>query len=196
MVVSLVGARARTMEGADKGVNVDELWRHSVAAAVSASVVAEISGREKPVAFTAGLLHDIGKLVLASAERESYARLIQRAKAEGALLSELERSALIMDHAELGGELMHRWNLPPDVVAAVRFHHELNAAPKYMELTAIVQVGDVIAHQLLGEDLAGTDLLTPSTDAFDALKLTSADIPGLVARAKAELESDKGLLEM
>ena len=86
LVVSLFGARTKSMEGAGKGVNVDELWRHSVAVAVSASVVAEESGQTRAVAFTAGLLHDIGKLVLASAERESYARLIQRAKDEGAAL--------------------------------------------------------------------------------------------------------------
>ena len=79
LVVSIFGAKARSMEGADEGVNVEELWRHSVAAAVSASVVAEEAGQAKAVAFTAGLLHDIGKLVLASVEREAYARLLQRA---------------------------------------------------------------------------------------------------------------------
>ncbi|HUD49560.1 MAG TPA: HDOD domain-containing protein [Candidatus Baltobacteraceae bacterium] len=196
LVVSLFGARTRSIEGADKGVNVDQLWRHSVAVAVSTSVVAEESGQTRAVAFTAGLLHDIGKLVLASAERESYAKLIQRGKDEGVLLTALERSALIIDHAELGGELMRRWNLPPDVVAAVRYHHELEAVPRYEQLTAAVQVGDMIAHQLFAEDLAGTDLLAPSTAAFGALQFSPEDLVRLVDKARAEMEKVNGMFEL
>jgi putative nucleotidyltransferase with HDIG domain len=196
LVVSLFGAKTRSMEGADKGVNVDELWRHSVAVAVSASVVADESGQTTAVAFTAGLLHDIGKLVLASAERESYARLIQRAKDEHLMLSALERSTLIIDHAELGGELMHRWNLPPDVVAAVRYHHEVEAAPPYEQLTAAVQVGDMVAHQLFAEDLAGTDISAPSTAGLETLQLSPKDLPRLLAKAQAEMEKVKGMLDI
>ena len=196
MVVSFFGAKTRSMEGADKGVNVDELWRHSVAAAVSASVVADEAGQTRAVAFTAGLLHDVGKLVLASAERESYARLIQRAKDEDRLLSELERSALVIDHAELGGELLRRWNLPPDVVAAVCHHHDLEAQAPYERLTAAVQIGDMIAHQLLSEGLANTGLLTPSSAAWDILQLSPDDLPRLLVKAQAEMEKIKGMLEI
>jgi len=196
LVLSFFGAKTKSMEGADKGVNVDELWRHSVAVAVSASVVAEEAGQTRAIGFTAGLLHDIGKLVLASAERERYAGLIQRAKDEGALLTSLERAALIIDHAELGGELMHRWNLPADVVAAVGYHHELEAAPTYEQLTAAVQVGDMIAHQLFAEDLAYTDLLAPSTAASDKLQLSPDDLLRLLAKAQVEMEKLKGMLDL
>jgi putative nucleotidyltransferase with HDIG domain len=196
LVLSFFGAKTKSMEGADKGVNVDELWRHSVAVAVSASVVAEEAGQTRAIGFTAGLLHDIGKLVLASAERERYAGLIQRAKDEGALLTSLERAALIIDHAELGGELMQRWNLPPEIVAAVRFHHELEAAPPYEQLTAAVQIGDRIAHQLFAEDLANTDLLTPSAAALDTLQLSPDYLPLCLARAQAEIEKVKGMLDI
>jgi putative nucleotidyltransferase with HDIG domain len=184
------------MEGADKGVNVEELWRHSVAVAVSASVVADEAGQAKAVAFTAGLLHDIGKLVLASAERELYARLIQRAKDQGLVLSALERSALGTDHAELGGELMRRWNLPPDVVAAVRHHHDLAAPPPYAPLTAAVQAGDMIAHQLFAGDLANTAFLTASSASLEALQFSPDDLPRLLAKTQAELEKVKGMLEI
>jgi putative nucleotidyltransferase with HDIG domain len=196
MVVSLVGAKTKTMDGAEKGLNVDELWRHSVAVAVSAAVVAGDSGETKAAAFTAGLLHDIGKLVLASAERESYARLIQRAKDEGVSLSQLERSTFIIDHAELGGELMKRWKLPQDIVAAVRYHHELDSAPPYKHLTAAVQVGDMIAHHLSGEDLAGTDLLAPVTAALEALQISPDKLTQHIATAQAEIEKIKGMLEI
>jgi HD-like signal output (HDOD) protein len=112
------------------------------------------------------------------------------------LLTALERSALIIDHAELGGELMRRWNLPPDVVAAVRYHHELEAVPRYEQLTAAVQVGDMIAHQLFAEDLAGTDLLAPSTAAFGALQFSPEDLVRLVDKARAEMEKVNGMFEL
>jgi putative nucleotidyltransferase with HDIG domain len=166
-----------------------------VAVAVSASIVAEEVGQTKAVAFTAGLLHDIGKLVLASAEGESYARIIQRAKDERLHLSAVERSAFVIDHAELGGELMHRWNLPPDVVAAVRHHHELETVPPYEQLTAVIQVADMVAHQFFAEDLANTDLLTSSTTALDTIKLNPAEIPRLLSKIQTEMENLKGLVE-
>jgi putative nucleotidyltransferase with HDIG domain len=196
LVVSLFGARTKAMDGVESGVNVNGLWRHSVAVAVSASVVAEESGQTKAVAFTAGLLHDIGKLVLASAEREPYATLIQRARDERLLLSALERSTFIIDHAELGGELMHRWNLPADVVAAVRYHHELEAAAPYDQLTAAVRIGDVIGHQLFEEDLANTDLLTPSISALETLRLSPDSLPRVIAKAQVEMEKVRDMLDV
>jgi putative nucleotidyltransferase with HDIG domain len=196
LVVSIFGARTRAMEGADKGVNVEELWRHSVAVAVSASVVEEEVGQAKAVAFTAGLLHDIGKLVLASAEREPYARLIQSAKEQSVELIVLERAAFGTDHAELGGELMHRWNLPPEIVAAVRYHHQLEASPPYEQLAAVVQVGNMIAHQLFAEDSANTHPLKPSNAALDVLLLSPDDVPRLLAKTQEEMETVKGTLEL
>jgi putative nucleotidyltransferase with HDIG domain len=195
LVVSLCGAKAKSIEGADKGINVDELWRHSVATAVAASTVAEASNQAKAVAFTAGLLHDIGKLVLASVGRERYAAVIQRSKTEGVSLSSAEQFVFIIDHAELGGELMRRWNLPPDVVAAVRFHHDLASAPPCDGLTAAVQVGDMIAHQIFGDELGGTDVLAAPTVALETLHLSQAKLPNLLADSQAELEKVKDILE-
>ena len=196
LVVSLCGAKTKNIDGADKGINVDELWRHSVATAVAASAVADASNQTKAVAFTAGLLHDIGKLVLASIGRERYAAAIQKAKSDGVSLSSVEQFVFIIDHAELGGELMRRWNLPPDVVAAVRFHHDLASAPPCEHLTAAVQLGDMIAHQILGDDLGGTDIFTPATAALTTLHLSQDHLPRILAASREELEKVKDMLEL
>ena len=196
LVVALCGARTKSIEGAEKGINVDELWRHSVAAAVSTSIVADASNQSKEVAFTAGLLHDIGKLVLASVGRERYAAVIVRAKNDNVSLTSVERVVFIIDHSELGGELMHRWTLPPDVVAAVRYHHDLASAPPFDKLTAAVQLGDMLAHQLLKDDQGGTDIFAPATDALKVLRLKDEDFPQLLAKSQAELENVKEILEL
>lgn len=196
LVVSLFGAKTKSLKGADQGVNVEELWRHSVAAAVSASVVEEEAGQAKGAAFTAGLLHDIGKLALASVERETYARLFQLAKEQRVALAALERSTFGFDHAALGGELMRRWNLPPDVVAAVRHHHQFEAAPPYEQLAASVQAGDILAHQMFNEELTGASLWTSFTAALDLLGLSPDDLPRLLLKAQAEMEKVQGLLQI
>ncbi len=196
LVMAIYGAKANSMPGAEKGVDVKALWRHSVAAAVSASLVADEAGQNKAEAFTAGLLHDIGKLVLAATEREAYASVIERANAGGVCLSELERGAFVIDHAELGGELMRRWELTPEIVAAVRYHHEIESAAPYQQLTAAVQIGDVISHQLFDEDLANRDLLASSVLALDILQLSLDDLPRLLANTQAEMEKVKGMLEI
>jgi putative nucleotidyltransferase with HDIG domain len=196
LVVSLYGSKTKSMEGADKGINVEELWRHSVAAAVSASTVAEDSGKPKAVAFTAGLLHDIGKLVLASVERERYAQLIAQARTEGVSLTGLENTAFATDHAKLGGELMERWKLPAEIVAAVRDHHGLEIAPPHAQLTAAVQIGDQIAHQLMEENLAETDLAPSLAPALDVLRFSAEDVPRLLLKSQAEMEKVKGMLEI
>jgi len=196
MVVAIFGARTKSMPGAGQGVNQDELWRHSVAVSISSSIIADEAGQPKAVAFTAGLLHDIGKLVLASAERGAYAKLAQMAKDQGEVLSTLERALLGIDHAQLGGELMRRWNLPPDVVAAVARHHQLDASPPLEQLTAVVQVADRIGHLLFGEELPDADPLTSSDAAMDTLQLSPDDFPRLLAKTEADMEKLKGILQI
>lgn len=196
LVVSMFGAKTKSMAGADEGLDVDEAWRHSVTVAVASSVVAECAGLPKTVAFTAGLLHDIGKLVLASCARKAYAELRQRAQSEKVALCKMERSALGVDHAELGGELMRRWNLPADVVAAVSHHHQVDRAAPYEHLTAVVHVGDIIAHRILAPDTVPIDVLAFSSAAFDVLQLKPQDFLSLLEETQAELEKVKGMLEM
>jgi HD-like signal output (HDOD) protein len=197
LVASIFGAKTRAMEGAVKGISVDQAWRHSVAVAVGASVIESESSETRASAFTSGLLHDLGKLVLASAEQDRYARLIERAKNEGASLAVLEREELGIDHAELAGELMHRWKLPPEIAAAVRFHHHLEGAAPYQSLTAAVQIGNLIAHQQFGElSIPPSDPVASFDAAFALLNLTPDDLPGLVAKAQAEMENVKGMLDI
>src|SRR5579862_6747100 len=83
IVVSLLASGLTSLPDVEDGVNVQQLWQHSVTTAIAASELAEALGEPKEVAFTAGLLHDIGKLVLASAERSRYSRLQQESNGFG-----------------------------------------------------------------------------------------------------------------
>jgi putative nucleotidyltransferase with HDIG domain len=123
LVKSLSGAS--TASGARIAVALDAggLWRHSLRAAMAAGAVASRSQEAEGAALTAGLLHDVGKLVLASVEGAAYAELMRRADASRSGLARAEEVALGVTHAEVGARLLERWGLPENITRAVQYHH-------------------------------------------------------------------------
>lgn len=103
---------------------IDEFWRHSLAVAFKAS---ELAGGQPngdvPAAFTAGLLHDIGRLALYYADPAGTDQAVARAIAADVSLDAIEEDALGMGHAYLGGQLAERWGLPAATVTAIARHH-------------------------------------------------------------------------
>ncbi|MBN1517793.1 HDOD domain-containing protein [Candidatus Sumerlaeota bacterium] len=112
-----------TMKG--YGLPSDQLWEHSFAVAAGASLFAEELGYDvSGAAHTAGQLHDIGKVVLGSFVDVDVKPIEERAFKGEVSFEQAEREILGIDHAEVGAELLERWNLPREIVEAVRWHHE------------------------------------------------------------------------
>lgn len=109
------------------GYNLNDgaLWHHSVAAAVAAEVVPRFCTGEVPAeAFTAALLHDVGKVVMGRFLDSEVLRSIAEAKeAEGLTQLEAESRVLGVHHGELGGLVVQHWQLPAGIVAGTIFHH-------------------------------------------------------------------------
>jgi putative nucleotidyltransferase with HDIG domain len=130
-------------------IEVNWLWRHAFATATASEAAAGrglIQGVEPSVAFTAGLLHDIGKLIMAQALTvETHSSIHKHMAAEGLGSIEAEREVLGTDHAEVGSCLLHVWRLPDWIIEAVANHHQpiLEPGPR---LSAIVHVANRIAH--------------------------------------------------
>ncbi len=103
---------------------LEELWAHAVTVAVCAKALAgRLRACDPDEAFTAGLLHDVGRLVIAVRFRDMYWDTVGGA-AESEPIEQLERATFGVDHAEVGGWLLEAWALPPIIVEAVRQHHE------------------------------------------------------------------------
>jgi putative nucleotidyltransferase with HDIG domain len=100
-----------------------DLWRHSIAVSNAAVALAKYKKLPEPSnLFTPGLLHDVGKLVLGKFV-EKHFEAINKIVSNGTSLVVAENMVLGTDHAEIGAQILAQWSFPPDIVNAVRFHH-------------------------------------------------------------------------
>jgi putative nucleotidyltransferase with HDIG domain len=130
------------------GFDHDAFWRHSIGSALCAQGLAgELRRDDADLAFTVGLLHDIGRLALASAFAPAYAEAERWRRDKDCPTSEAERAVLGIDHAEVGGLIARQWNFAPAIVDAIREHHA-PPADAGLTLTGIAHVADAIAHAL------------------------------------------------
>jgi putative nucleotidyltransferase with HDIG domain len=196
LVTAMFAAGTKTLLRTGRCLDVEETWEHSVMTAVAASVVAGEVGESRPVCFTAGLLHDIGKLVLASTESDKYARVLGSVKGHESLRISAERAAFGTDHAELGGELMARWNLPEEVAAAVRYHHNFAAAGSFEGFAGIVQLADMIALDLAEARPPPEGLPPVAGCPLQLLGFGHDDFGRLAFLSAHELEKVRELLEL
>jgi len=180
MVTTLMAAQTLDMAGAERGVDLDHLWQHSVLTAVAAEELARHIEGAEALGFTVGLLHDVGKLILAVVEQEQYAALTAAAERDRQDLVDVELARYGVDHAALGGHLLRRWNLPDSVVEPVRFHHRPEAAGDWQQLAAAAQLADHIAHRLLAPKNTGEESFVFDSSQGEVLGLTPADLEALV----------------
>ena len=145
LVAAATGARMLSPAQMGYGLEQGELWKHSVAAAVAAQLVARQTGDNENVVFTAALLHDIGKIVLAQSLNGVYSKVIKETEMNQQSLLDAEKKILGVNHAEVGGQLLERWKFPPNIVSAVWFHHTPKGAGAHQRLASIVYLGNMIS---------------------------------------------------
>lgn len=148
---------------------------HSVAAAQLSDMLAQKVPVSYPEgAFVAGLLHDIGQLLIAIALPDQYASIVERAHTEGCSVAQAERDLLGFTHPELSAEALIAWNLPPPIQAAVRDHHiaAIAAMGAELPLSTVVNAADRYANSTGASILpsSGVVVADPATVAGLRLK--------------------------
>jgi len=131
--------------------NFSSFWRHAVATGLVARALAQQHHFDQDQAFTAGLLHDIGRLAMATHFPEATADAMRRASKLDVALHEIEQDLLGTDHSIVGALVAAQWHFPPEVVNAIAGHHSPEESGT-TSLADIVHVADAVAHAL---DLAG-----------------------------------------
>jgi putative nucleotidyltransferase with HDIG domain len=140
------------------GFSLEELHVH---AQLTAKMAGHVAGDKtiRGLAMVAGLLHDVGKLVLAEATPEHFARAIAGAKKENRPLFEIEEELTGVSHAEVGAYLLSMWGIPYLIVEAVAHHHHLErVACEKVDLVASVYFANWLAHDHAATQLGAASL--------------------------------------
>ncbi|WP_319526399.1 HDOD domain-containing protein [uncultured Desulfosarcina sp.] len=147
------------------------LYHHAVGTAMIAEKIAAMTGKQAPaVAYTAGLLHDIGKVVLDHYIAGTYPMLYREFQDRQAELIDVENRILSMDHPRTGEMLARQWSLPDGLTEAIRFHHDPEKSNGDRTLTTIVYLADLLMsrfHTGLELERLGTDNLTNHLSRLD-----------------------------
>jgi putative nucleotidyltransferase with HDIG domain len=159
-----------------EGFQLEELWRHSLAVGSYAHIICQVEHQDTQhadQAFTAGLLHDIGKLLLAGNFADQYDQAIARARRQQRRVLDLEFEVFGATHAELAACLLGTWGFPLGILEAVAWHHrpELSEDAGFSLLTA-VHVTNAIDHEKTTE---AADLLVTQIDASYTRRLGLTD---------------------
>jgi putative nucleotidyltransferase with HDIG domain len=147
------------------------MWRHSVTTALAAQFLARDSNEEESVAFTAGLLHDLGKIVLAEFFKKQYAETLADPNTNPVAAWDAEKRRFGVDHSEMGGRLLTRWKFPAPIIAGVSHHHAPSQNDSFDRLSACVTLANAVAHEVeQGGALAA--MSEQESAAFDLLSIS------------------------
>lgn len=171
------------------GYEQNGLWKHSIAAAMIGEMIGKaIRPETKDVAYTGGLLHDIGQLLLATTIEDTADTIAEMIENGEATELEAERSALGITHAETGALLADHWNFPDELTGAIRHHHEPGNAVPPSKLACVVHLADATALQL-GYGVALENMkYGPDPAALAVLGIGEKDVNGLRAMAGERIE--------
>jgi len=155
-------------------VNMESFWKHSLACGIGARCLA--IARQLPAAekfFVAGLLHDLGRLVLLSKVPKIASEIFALYRSRRMLLRDAEREVLGFDHAQIGEELPRGWLYPANLVHAVAYHHNPMLAWFLQLESSVVHVADYLVHAMqMGN--SGERFVPPlSASAWERVGLTT-----------------------
>lgn len=124
----------------------NSLWKHSQATAIAARYIAKKKKFKNPELFyTAALVHDIGKIVLNNYLKEDYKKVLELVYEENLDFLSADEKVFGFNHAQVGAKLAAKWNLPPEIIDAIEYHHKPELASENRLLTATVHLADSIS---------------------------------------------------
>jgi len=138
----------RGMETGD-AFDKKKFWKHCIGCAVASRVLAEAADLRNPEeVFTGGLLHDIGKLVVAVHYPEKYSNVVNEVQRTGTPMVEAERKIFSYDHCQVGSALAVQWRFPPDTALMIGSHHLADGAVPTRKDIAAVHIGNILCMAL------------------------------------------------
>ncbi|HNS55396.1 MAG TPA: HDOD domain-containing protein, partial [Syntrophales bacterium] len=165
------------------------LREHSIGVAIASKVLGRMKGLKEPEeVFVAGLLHDVGKVILTLVWPEEYDRTVKEAEAAGIAIFDAERGRFSETHAAVAGWLAEKWHFPRKLCECIANHHRPQGSSLASLETAIVHTADVIV-KARGIGYSG-DRLVPEVNpgAWDTLGLSEADLREILKELEDSVE--------
>lgn len=175
------------------GFSADRFWRHVLGVAVAAQALARALGRSPDSPFIAGLLHDIGRLVMLSAYPAHFARAITLADERDCPLLDVEPEVFGCDHTAVGAALARHWNFPEDTIEALACHHAPSQA-RPDGLAPIIHYADAIAKALDLEGAENAQVGRLDPEAVASLGLDWSALTAVLTETEARFESHRSML--
>ena len=180
--------QAFKIDGKD-GFSSEAFWRHSFACGVAAQCLAKTLGyKDKEECFIAGLVHDIGKVILFQLVPEDFIRVYKKANQANALFYECELEVFGTTHQEIGGMLIEQWRLPNQILKSVSYHHCPSPKRDEFGLTAIVHTADIFVRALSYGNGGDEKIPVIDEEAWNTLKLDNAALVPLFDAIKLEMQ--------
>ena len=179
-----------TFLGGDKRSCFDRTtyWLHSIATSRCAMAMARRTGGvDSEEAFMAGLLHDIGMVVMDHVMREEYRPVLEKAIRQEGPLHRLEREAWGFDHADVGAWLGEHWKFPVSLLEAIGFHHRVATRSNALRpLVAVIQLADHCCNEA-GLTVSGkSNCSEPQEEALKLIGISEPDLADLTERMREE----------
>jgi putative nucleotidyltransferase with HDIG domain len=180
-VMDLVDAMNAKMAG---------LWLHSIGTARAASAIAERLDAPTPEEHAlSGLLHDVGKVVIAQVFPSEYTRIRELATSRECLQLEAEQQVLGVTHAEVGLWLLKKWALPDNLVYPIAYHHTFHPKRDHADRTAVVHVADILCRALAVGYPGDGRIPPPHPDALAMLDLPMSEYEAICRQLEADVST-------
>ena len=195
IVASTQDALGNEVAGYD--LDSGDLWRHSLACAMSAQMIAEyIHYPDTEEAFIAGLLHDVGKVILGTYIKEAMEPIRKYLDEANCTFLEAENAVLGFDHAEIGGRVAKHWNLPIELYQAIAWHHEPFQNGGINTLAAIVHAANAVCLAAgigLGSDGLRTNI---NSSVLERFNLNENVLENVLERLVTRVSESQPLFEL
>ena len=180
----------------DAQFNLKDFWAHSMGVAVGAETIAKRVSHPVPSeAFMAGLVHDLGKVVMLSLEPELFLYIVQMCEEEGLSFIEAEKKLEIEPHTWVGAFLAEHWKLPDFLAKTIKYHHQpevqsrVGVGPDDEKLIDLVYLSNVFIHALKFGHSGHKKVINAKKEVFDRLSLQAeADLKPTLLAIRSSLD--------
>ena len=159
-------------------------WKHAVYTGVAARAMSQSSmqfGDMHPEdAYIAGLLHDIGKIIMMEKSTPQYLVMLRKSVQSGRSEDEVELEDFGYTHADVGSVLAIKWSLPEDLATAIRYHHTPARDPFHRSLSSLIHLADQLAWRAQMPSTLGTTIAPLDHEVYDQIGLSPEQVEELL----------------